>query len=435
VLGRRRERRWTAARRAHPGAGARRAAPLLPGDAAGVVAERTYGACTFRTVPASLSSLWPGTPAHLGRPDRRPSPSFRVRAASLGRGARARSGGAPAASCAGRRHPSARARARPSPPHMVFVTITLAPALDSLVRVSRRAVEAGPVPGVSSTARSPQRERRTASRARYRVDGGSHRAPGAPAKGRPPRAAPPPTRAAALARHDTALVTRRVRRRPAAGPTAYCTALRGPHQWRFPQSPVRPLRTACGRQTRAERRSPRGPGRATCATRRQPHLRATDPGRAPIGARGSAARAPPLSERRPRHNPRPTQLPSLQRFPLGNFKHCLTLFSKSFSSFAHATCSLSVSHPYLAFDGIYHRTPLDCNPKQPDSSIAPSYAASSEPQTGLSPSPVPLSSGLWLGSATDDASRNPTTRNARGARPIVTLGSSRFSRPYWGNPG
>ncbi len=32
----------------------------------------------------------------------------------------------------------------------------------------------------------------------------------------------------------------------------------------------------------------------------------------------------------------------------------LTLFSKFFSSFPHGTCSLSVSHQYLALDGIYH---------------------------------------------------------------------------------
>ena len=41
-------------------------------------------------------------------------------------------------------------------------------------------------------------------------------------------------------------------------------------------------------------------------------------------------------------------------FPLNNFKHFLTLFSKFFSSFPHGTCSLSVSRPYLALDEIYH---------------------------------------------------------------------------------
>ena len=43
-----------------------------------------------------------------------------------------------------------------------------------------------------------------------------------------------------------------------------------------------------------------------------------------------------------------------KRFPLNNFKHFLTLFSKFFSSFPHGTCSLSVSRQYLALDGIYH---------------------------------------------------------------------------------
>ena len=43
-----------------------------------------------------------------------------------------------------------------------------------------------------------------------------------------------------------------------------------------------------------------------------------------------------------------------KRFPFNNFTYCLTLFSKCFSSFPHGTCSLSVSRPYLALDGIYH---------------------------------------------------------------------------------
>lgn len=46
--------------------------------------------------------------------------------------------------------------------------------------------------------------------------------------------------------------------------------------------------------------------------------------------------------------------PAPIRFPPGNFKHSLTLFSKSFSSFPRGTCSLSVSRLYLALDGVYH---------------------------------------------------------------------------------
>ena len=45
---------------------------------------------------------------------------------------------------------------------------------------------------------------------------------------------------------------------------------------------------------------------------------------------------------------------SAVRFPLTSFRPFLTLFSKFFASFPHGTCSLSVSHPYLALDGIYH---------------------------------------------------------------------------------
>ena len=46
---------------------------------------------------------------------------------------------------------------------------------------------------------------------------------------------------------------------------------------------------------------------------------------------------------------------SFIHFPFNNFRYFLTLFSKFFSSFPHGTCSLSVSHQYLALDGIYHQ--------------------------------------------------------------------------------
>ena len=50
----------------------------------------------------------------------------------------------------------------------------------------------------------------------------------------------------------------------------------------------------------------------------------------------------------------PTRKTGVKRFPFNNFTHCLTLFSKFFSSFPHGTCSLSVSRRYLALDEIYH---------------------------------------------------------------------------------
>ena len=40
--------------------------------------------------------------------------------------------------------------------------------------------------------------------------------------------------------------------------------------------------------------------------------------------------------------------------PSQQFQALLTLFSKSFSSFPHGTCFLSVSNLYLALDEIYH---------------------------------------------------------------------------------
>ena len=46
---------------------------------------------------------------------------------------------------------------------------------------------------------------------------------------------------------------------------------------------------------------------------------------------------------------------SRKPFPFNDFRYFLTLFSKFFSSFARATCSLSVSRQYLAFDGVYHQ--------------------------------------------------------------------------------
>ena len=44
----------------------------------------------------------------------------------------------------------------------------------------------------------------------------------------------------------------------------------------------------------------------------------------------------------------------LQAFPFQQFHVLFTLSSECFSSFPHGTCSLSVSHPYLALDEIYH---------------------------------------------------------------------------------
>ncbi|KAK8640902.1 hypothetical protein V6N13_008654 [Hibiscus sabdariffa] len=68
--------------------------------------------------------------------------------------------------------------------------------------------------------------------------------------------------------------------------------------------------------------------------------------------------------------------------------------SKSFSSFPRGTCSLSVSRPYLALDGIYRpiRAAFPNNPTRRQRLVVRQGPGT----TGLSPSPAPLSRGLGL---------------------------------------
>ncbi|PHT26259.1 Protein TAR1 [Capsicum baccatum] len=84
--------------------------------------------------------------------------------------------------------------------------------------------------------------------------------------------------------------------------------------------------------------------------------------------------------------------PAPIRVPPDNFKHSLTLFSKSFSSFPRGTCSLTVSRPYLALDGI-HRPIWVAFPN--NLTRRQRLVVRQGPSTtGLSPSPAPPSRGL-----------------------------------------
>ncbi|CAN7022737.1 unnamed protein product [Brassica rapa subsp. trilocularis] len=87
--------------------------------------------------------------------------------------------------------------------------------------------------------------------------------------------------------------------------------------------------------------------------------------------------------------------PAPIRFPPDNFKHSLTLFSKSFLSLPRGTCSLSVSRPYLALDGIYR--PIGAafpnNPTRRQRLVVRQGPGT----TGLSPSLAPLSRELGPG--------------------------------------
>ncbi|PHT27031.1 Protein TAR1 [Capsicum baccatum] len=87
--------------------------------------------------------------------------------------------------------------------------------------------------------------------------------------------------------------------------------------------------------------------------------------------------------------------PAPIRFPPDNFKHSLTLFSKSFSSFPCVTCSLSVSRPYLALVGI-HRPIWAAFPNNPTRRQR-LVVRQGPGTTGLSPSPAPPSRGLGPG--------------------------------------
>ncbi|KAK8999980.1 hypothetical protein V6N11_082118 [Hibiscus sabdariffa] len=129
--------------------------------------------------------------------------------------------------------------------------------------------------------------------------------------------------------------------------------------------------------------------------RRRLHGRIEGPG---LGRHHDPHRSTPRADRRTgsrRSTSDRGASPAPIRFPPDNFKHSLTLFSKSFSSFPRGTCSLSVSRPYLALDGIYRpiRAAFPNNPTRRQRLVVRQGPGT----TGLSPSPTPLSRGLGPG--------------------------------------
>ncbi|KAK8701096.1 hypothetical protein V6N13_019486 [Hibiscus sabdariffa] len=129
--------------------------------------------------------------------------------------------------------------------------------------------------------------------------------------------------------------------------------------------------------------------------RRRLHGRIEGPG---LGRHHDPRRSTPRADRRTgsrRSTSERGASPAPIRFPHDNFKHSLTLFSKSFSSFPRGTCSLSVSRPYLALDGIYRpiRAAFPNKPTRRQRLVVRQGPGT----TGLSPSPAPLSRGLGPG--------------------------------------
>ncbi|KAL2241743.1 UNVERIFIED_CONTAM: hypothetical protein Sindi_0292300, partial [Sesamum indicum] len=94
--------------------------------------------------------------------------------------------------------------------------------------------------------------------------------------------------------------------------------------------------------------------------------------------------------------------PAPIRFPPDNFKHSLTLFSKSFSSFPRRYLFAIGLSPVFSLG---RNLPPDwgCIPKQPDSPTAPRGAAGSGHDGALTLSGAPFQ-GTWARSAAEDAS-------------------------------
>ncbi|KAL2225113.1 UNVERIFIED_CONTAM: hypothetical protein Sindi_3001300 [Sesamum indicum] len=109
---------------------------------------------------------------------------------------------------------------------------------------------------------------------------------------------------------------------------------------------------------------------------------------------GGPALAVPTSDRGASPGPHP--------FPPDNFKHSLTLFSKSFSSFPSRYLFAIGLSPVFSLG---RNLPPDwgCIPKQPDSPTAPRGAAGSGHDGALTLSGAPFQ-GTWARSAAEDAS-------------------------------
>ena len=152
------------------------------------------------------------------------------------------------------------------------------------------------------------------------------------------------------------------------------------------------------RPTPGARRCRSTPSGAYClprSRRRRLHEHIDSPG---LGRHRNPRRSAPRAEQRTGSRRSASDRgasPAPIRFPPDNFKHSLTLFSKSFSSFPRGTCLLSVSRQYLALDGIYR--PIGAafpnNPTRRQRLVVRQGPGT----TGLSPSLAPLSRGLEPG--------------------------------------
>ena len=107
-----------------------------------------------------------------------------------------------------------------------------------------------------------------------------------------------------------------------------------------------------------------------------------------------------------RLNPTARAIANSIRFPFNGFTYFLSLFPKSFSPFPHGSCSLSVSCPYSALDGVYHPF-WAAFPNNPTLRKYFASARRPRPPTGLSLSTTCCSKQLRHGrSRLDNTSRD-----------------------------
>ena len=119
----------------------------------------------------------------------------------------------------------------------------------------------------------------------------------------------------------------------------------------------------------------------------------------------------------------------LHSLPFQQVQALLTLFSKSFSSFPHGTCSLSVSSKYLAWDEIYHPV---CAPI-PRNVTLRKYAVHEGLQ--MENRTVTLKCSLFQAACTcAPASNKSWNYNSKPEATISMLSLSEFIRHYWWNP-
>ena len=157
------------------------------------------------------------------------------------------------------------------------------------------------------------------------------------------------------------------------------------------------------------------------------HRREANPRSCP-GAVAHADQRPALSGGPAEAVPHPTGAHAAAsiRFPPSNFKHFLTLFSKFFSSFPHGTCSLSVSCPYLALEGIYLplRAAFPNNPTRRQVLVERRVPGADGVVTLAD---VPFQ-GTWVRRAAEGPSPDYNSRCE--APRFPSLGSFRFARRY-----